>query len=115
MKKVSKQVYEFLQTIPELTSMVDSRIYPILAKENVKFPFATYTLGEVPYASKDAREFPIRVAVYFQGDKVTEAMDLADVIKDKVEDSNFLFNSSNIDSDYETGIVFIEINLTKIN
>lgn len=114
MKEISKQLYEFLQTIPELTAQVGNRIYPIIAKENVQFPFVTYTLGEVPYVSKDAREFPINVSVYFQGDKVTTAMDLADILKEKFDDSNFQFNSSEINSDYETGTVYIEINLTKI-
>lgn len=109
MKEVAISVFDFLKQVPELTSFTANRIYPVLAKDVAVFPFAVYTIGEVPYISKDAREFPVKLGVYFQGDKIMDSMDLADVLKEKIEDSVFNYQSSQVDSDFEEGVVFLEI------
>lgn len=114
MKEVSKELFEFLNGLTDLTAIVGTRIYPIMAKENVTFPFATYTIGEVPYITKDGREFPITISVYFQGDHATTAMEVSDFMKYEFENSDYDFVSSEISSNYETGIFYTEINIIKI-
>lgn len=110
MIEVSKFLKDILSAYPELQDRVQNRIYPIIANESVIFPFAIYGFGEVAYQSKDASAYNVNVAVWFDSNNITEAMQMADDLKKLSEQNDWEFVNTNVDFDSQTQKIFSEIN-----
>lgn len=110
MIEVSKYLIEILNNYPALAAAVQGRIFPLIANEKVKFPFAVYGFGEVPYESKDACAYNVNVAVWFDPNNIIEAMQMADDLKNLAEQNPWEFINTNVDFDAETQKIFSEIN-----
>lgn len=110
MIQVSKYLIAILENYPALAAAVQSRIYPIVANEGVGFPFAVYGFSEVPYESKDACAYNVNVSVWFDANKRTEAMQMADDLKKLAEQNPWEFVNTNVDFSTATQKIFSEIN-----
>lgn len=110
MIQVSELLINVLNAYLALTNVTDDRIFPMIAKENVAFPFAVYGFGEVPFETKDARAFNANVTVWFEPGSITEAYKMADDLKQLADQNPWEFINTNVDFDAETGKIFSEIN-----
>lgn len=110
MIQVSEYLIEILKNYPALAAAVQGRIYPLIANETVKFPFAVYGFGEVPYASKDASAYDVNIAVWYEPNNVIEAYQMADDLKQLAEKNPWEFINTNVGVDDETRKIFSEIN-----
>jgi|SRR5690606_7660707 len=110
MIEVSTELKNILNAYPPLATSVQSRIYPLLANESVVFPFAVYGFGEVPFETKDACAYNVNVSVWFEPNNITEAMQMADDLKNLAENNDWEFINTNVDFDASTQKIFSEIN-----
>jgi len=110
MIQVSTYLKNILSTYPALSGIVQNRIYPLIANEGVKFPFAIYGFGEVPYQSKDACAYSVNVAVWFEPNNITEAYQMADHLKTLAEMHDWEFISTNVEFEPSNQKIFSEIN-----
>jgi len=110
MIQVSEILLDVLNNYPALTAKVQSKIYPLIAPDSTSFPFAVYGFGEVPYETKDASAYNVNVAVWFESNNITEAMQMADDLKVLVEATDWEFINTNVDFDINTEKIFSEIN-----
>lgn len=110
MIEVSEMIVQVLKSNPGLLNVVGDRIYPLVAKEGVSFPFAVYRFGEVTPETKDAGGYLVNVTVWFDANMVTEAFGTCDVLKEMVEGTDWDFVSTNADFESETMSVYSEIN-----
>lgn len=110
MIQVSQLLFSLLSSYTELTTVVSNRIYPVLAPENAVFPFVVYGFGEVPTETKDASGYMVNVAVWFEQNKVTEALQMADDLKVLIEDHDFEFINTNVNFDADNLKIYSEIN-----
>lgn len=110
MIEVSKMIIQVLKSNPGLLNLVGDRIYPLMANEKAVFPFAVYRFGEVASETKDAGGYLVNVTVWFEENKVTEAFETCDVLKEMVEGDGWDFVNTNADVEPETMSVYSEIN-----
>lgn len=110
MIQVSEYLIEILKNYPALAAAVQGRIYPLIANESVKFPFAVYGFGEVPFETKDACAYNTNVTVWFEPNHITEAYKMADDLKELSEQYDWEFFNTNVSFDSETGKIFSELN-----
>ena len=110
MIQVSEYLIEILKNYPALAVAVQGRIYPLIANESVKFPFAVYGFGEVSFETKDACAYNVNVAVWFEPNNITEAMQMADDLKELADQHDWEFYNTNVDFDAATQKIFSEIN-----
>lgn len=95
MYKVSKVIFSELSNAPVFKDVVEKRIFPVVAGEGVAYPFAVYTISEEG-STKDGGGYNVWLNVYFQPNKISEALQLADDAKDYLEE-NFVYLGSGID------------------
>lgn len=110
MIKVSEYLISILKNYPDLASVVQDRIFPLVAKEGTVFPFAIYGFGEVPFETKDACAYDTNVTVWFEPNHVIEAYKMADDLKELSEQHDWEFYNTNVSFDSETGKIFSELN-----
>lgn len=110
MIEVSKQLIAVLTAYVPLTNVVNNKIYPVLANEGVQFPFAVYSFGEVPFETKDACAYHVNLSVWFEPNKITEAMQMADALKELIDQNDWDFVSTNVNFDETSLKIFSEIN-----
>lgn len=110
MIQVSEYLIEILKNYPALAAAVQGRIFPLIANESVKFPFAVYGFGEVPFETKDACAYNVNIAVWFEPNNITEAMQMADDLKKLADQHDWEFVNTNVDFDAATQKIFSEIN-----
>jgi len=110
MIKVSEELVTILKNYSALTTVVQQRIFPLIAKEATVFPFAIYGFGEVPFETKDACAYNVNVSVWFEPKHITEAYKMADDLKELSEQHDWEFYNTNVGFDSVTGKIFSEIN-----
>lgn len=110
MIEVSEYLISVLSAYPKLTAAVQDKIYPLVANEDVSFPFAVYAFDNVPYASKDASAYDVNIAVWYEPNNVMEAYQMADDLKALAEQNPWEFQSFNVGFDPGTQKIFSEIN-----
>ena len=101
MKEVSEQLIVFLQSHEAITDIfgiaVNCRIYPVVAKEDTKFPFMTYTVGSVPY-SQDGRQYVGELMLYHDK-SYTALADAVDAVEAALTGSG-LYDVAEIDTGF---------------
>lgn len=120
MKEASIVFFEWLSQQSDFVSMIGvdgdgfSKLYPVLAPEDVGYPFATYRLREAGRLSKDAREFVAVLALFFSVDQYDACCEATDVIADAIADQ-YEWITSEIDMDDEGSfyIGFINFKITQ--
>lgn len=110
MIQVSEYLIEILKNYPALAAAVQGRIYPLIAPEGAAFPFVVYGFSEATDETKDAGGYDVNVTVWFDVNKVTEAYQMSDDLKEFVEESPWQYINRHVDFDTVTQKIFSEIN-----
>lgn len=95
MLELSKELYMLFSSSDLFTSVVEKRIFPVVAGEGVDYPFSIYTMNQLP-ASFDGDEFSVGLHTYFSSNKISEAMGFVDSLRDFIDD-HFIYEGSGID------------------
>lgn len=95
MLDISRELFEVLSQNEIFTSVVQKRIFPVVAGEGVEYPFSIYTLQQEPL-SIDGDEYNISLHTYFSPNKISEAMNFADQAKEVIQDC-YQWEGSGID------------------
>lgn len=95
MYRASKIIFSELSNAPVFEDVVEKRIFPIVAGEGVSYPFAVYSLSEEA-VTKDGGGYNVWLHVYFQPNKVSEALQFAEDAKEYLE-KDFVYTGSGVD------------------
>lgn len=90
MFQFSEFIFSFFTSSSTFTSLMGQRMYPVIAPEDVQFPFATYSLEGVEAESKDADLFRTTLFFWFQENQYNEALQFTDEMIELVRGSQNL-------------------------
>jgi hypothetical protein len=94
----SQEIASFFKNLPAFNAVMDGRIYPIVANENVNPPFAIYRIEERQSASKDLDEYNVSLFLYFTPESYKNCAVFTDAITSEVkENDDFVWERSEID------------------
>jgi len=115
MEKVSEFLYQFFTSNKMFKAEMKDKIYPLFVSAQKEFPFAVYNIGEVPYATSDARAFPITLSLCYEPESYLEAISFADKMKDAIEEiENGEFVSTKTAFDDTNQFIYVNINFNII-
>jgi hypothetical protein len=97
MFQFSELIFSFFTSSTFFTDVMQQRMYPVIAPEDVQFPFATYSLESQEGESKDADMFSATLFFWFQENQYNEALQFTDQMIELVKASqNIEFESSSL-------------------
>lgn len=97
MFQFSELIFSFFTSNSAFSVLMEQRMYPIIAPEDVVFPFATYTLESREGESKDADSYRATLFFWFQENQYNEALQFTDQMIDLVKATqNIEFESSSV-------------------
>jgi hypothetical protein len=115
MFQFSELIFSFFISSSEFSVLLEERMYPIIAPEDVVFPFATYTLESTEGESKDADLFRATLFFWFQENQYNEALQFTDQMIELVKASqNIEFESSSVQYLEENNSYAGIINIVKL-
>ncbi len=115
MFQFSELLYSFFTSNIGFTSVMEDKLFPIIAPEETVSPFATYRIGGKEGVSKDADEYNATLFFWFDENQYNEALQFTDQMIELVKASqNLEFVSSSIDYIEENDSYAGIINLIKI-
>lgn len=97
MQVVSQEINSYFTSLVEFTSIMDDRLFPLVALEDTSFPFCIYKIEQQRGMSKDADTFDISLYAYFKAENYKEATQFNDVIREKLDESKYQYQDSSID------------------
>ncbi|WP_413513257.1 hypothetical protein [Myroides odoratus] len=95
MLELSKELYQLFSNLELFTSVVEKRIFPVVAGEGVLYPFSIYNIQQLP-SSYDGDEFSVGLHTYFSPNKISEAMGFIDSLRSYIGEE-FIYEGSGID------------------
>jgi hypothetical protein len=97
MIQASEKLYTDLGNWPAINMLVQNRIFPVVADEDVAYPFLIYKLQQVPLSSNSPR-FNAQAFIYFNRNQYDDAAQAAEDLKEFVDNTaNYYFEEINID------------------
>lgn len=81
MKAEGKRLKDFLESKTAFTSIMGTRLYPLVANEDTPFPFATYRILTTEGETKDADKAIVALSLWFADDKYTECVTACDAVE----------------------------------
>lgn len=116
MQAEGNAIFTYFTSQSGFTDVVGSRLYPMVAKEDVERPFAVYTITEDRGESKDADQVTVNLSIYFSPDNYLTAAGFADTVKSIIKaNRDYNWVSSNPGVIDEDRSVFIDITFEYIN
>lgn len=107
MLKISEDLIAFLATQVVFTSIMGTKIYPIVAPEKTPFPFTTYRIVSSGPLSCDGKTRAVELYFWFGPNKYKECIGFTDLMELIIEE-NYEWQSSSPDfSDEDFGYVGI--------
>jgi hypothetical protein len=103
--KVGKELRTLLSNSGEVTELVGSKVFPIVANEGTTFPFIVYRrTNYTPASNKDYTSEIVGVEINILSQKYDEAVNIADVVATSLDrkETNFIedIKITNISEDY---------------
>ncbi len=103
--KVGKELRTLLSNSGEVTKLVGSKVFPIVANEGTTFPFIVYRrTNYTPASNKDYTSEIVGVEINILSQKYDEAVNIADVVATSLDrkETNFIedIKITNISEDY---------------
>lgn len=115
MFQFSELIFSFFTSNSAFTIVMAQRMYPVIAPEDVQFPFATYSLESQEGESKDADLFRATLFFWFQENQYNEALQFTDQMIELVKASqNIEFESSTVQYLEENNSYAGVINIIKL-
>lgn len=96
MKAEGKRLKDFLESKTAFTSIMSTRLYPLVANEGTPFPFATYRILTTEGDTKDADKAIVALSLWYAADKYTECVTGCDAIEALIK-QEFNWISSDVD------------------
>lgn len=103
--KVGKELRTLLSNSGEVTKLVGSKVFPIVANEGTTFPFIVYRrTNYTPASNKDFTSEIVGIEINILSQKYDEAVNIADVVATSLDrkETNFIedIKITNISEDY---------------
>lgn len=115
MFQFSELIFSFFTSSTVFTSLMEQRMYPVIAPEDVQFPFATYSLESKESESKDADLYRATLFFWFEENQYNEALQFTDQMIELVKASqNIEFESSSVQYLEENNSYAGVINIIKL-
>lgn len=116
MQAEGNAIFSYFTSQTGFTDVVGSKLYPLVAKEDVERPFAVYTITEDVGETKDADKVTVSLSVYFDSDNYLTAAGFADTIKSIIKaNRDYSWISSNPGVIEDDRSVFIDTTFELIN
>ena len=90
MFEFSELIYSFFTTNAQFTAVMQTRLFPVIAPEDVQFPFSTYSLESRESESKDADAYRTTLFFWFQENQYNQALQFTDAMIEIVKNSQNL-------------------------
>ncbi len=96
--KINKALISIISNIPELAENIGNKIYPIIAPKGVVLPYITIIRdGSNSEYTKDKTGFDnIHSIIEIQSKSYSESVDIAEIIKEYLEDTRGIIEGINI-------------------
>ncbi len=111
-KTVSEEIYSFLTSLPEFTSVMNrdgkNYLWPMVAPIETELPLATYVLGDRTPETKDKSQIVATLAFWFGIESYDDCCEFTDSISNAVDENYILVSSSieyNPESNTFSGII----------
>ena len=115
MLQQSVDIVAFLKSKTEFTSVMQQKIYPIVALPGTNVPFATYRINEETPFTKEATQANLTVFFWFDPNKYKDCVEFTDAMKTIFEnESPYNWLSSSVDYIEENNSFAGIINLNTI-
>lgn len=115
MFQFSELIFSFFTSSTIFTTAMGQRMFPVIAPEDVIFPFATYSLESKEAESKDADMYRATLFFWFAKNQYNEALQFTDQMIELVKASNNVeFESSSVQYLEENDSYAGVINIIKI-
>lgn len=116
MDNVSTLIYQFFTTQTAFTSVVGTRIYPLVAREETPYPFVIYTIGNPEPLTKEATSYPVSVNLYFEKSSYTECVSFQNTVKNLIDNGvNWNLVDSAVDFIEDNQSIVATVNFEIIN
>lgn len=109
-------IFSYFTSVSAFTSVVSTRLYPLVAKEDVQKPFVVYSISEEPQ-TKESDQVTVTLAAYFDVDNYRTCAGFADTIKSIIQansDYNWISSSMNFVEDDRSPFAVVEFELINI-
>lgn len=115
MFQFSELIFSFFTSSTFFANVMMQRMYPVIAPEDVVFPFATYRIESKEGESKDADLYRATLFFWFEENQYNEALQFTDQMIEIVKGSqNLEFESSSVEYIEENNSYAGVINFIKI-
>lgn len=95
---IGKVIYNILQADKDVVSLVDKKIYPLIADEGTTFPFLIYRrAGITPEGTKDNSNENVLLELTIAADNYAQSVDLAIKARKALEHKKGTFSNIAID------------------
>ena len=103
---IGKYIYQFLMENAELQKMVNGNVYPLISTDDVDFPFIVYGRESVtPKYCKDLNvEDDVNLRFYIVSDNYSEAITVANKVRQILENRRFVNEEICIDRMHVTSV-----------
>lgn len=96
MKAEGKRLKDFLEAQSGFTTIMGTKLYPLVANEGTAFPFAIYKIITSEGETKDADKATVQLSLWFASDKYTECVTACDTVEALIK-QQFNWVSSDVD------------------
>lgn len=116
MKQLSEEIFNYFSSLTAFTSVMDNRLFPLVANEGTLFPFCNYKIEQQTGVTKDAGySFDVSLFAYFKPEKYAEATEFNDAIVQELQsdESPFDYQDSSIEYIEENQSIVVLISFKK--
>lgn len=113
MLQISEDIVSFLNSRPEFISVMENKIFPIIALPGTKVPFATYRINEETPYTKEVSQASVTLFFWFDSSKYKDCVTFVDAIKPIIENEspyNWLSNSVDYIEENSSFVGIINLN-----
>lgn len=111
LRQLSEEIFETLTSSTAFTSVMQEKIFPILASEKQTTPLTTYRITELKSLSKDSKNASLELMFWFGINQYDECIDFTDAMTELLK-TKYRFISSTVDisedTKYYNGIINLE-------
>lgn len=101
MKQISEELITFFSSLTPFTSVMNDRLFPLVANEGTDFPFSIYKIEQQTGITKDAGYgYAISLFAYFLPENYEEAVDFNDAIVSLLESTSSIYDYIDSSIDY---------------
>jgi hypothetical protein len=97
MFEVSKEIVAFFSGLTEFSSVMNANLFALVAKADTPYPFCTFIVSDQTPLTKCKNQNDVTFYAYFSPEQYDQAAQFTDAMTQKIEESQFQWQSSRID------------------